>query len=75
MSPPDFDFQLGKLTRLRGHGPRGLAALLLVLLTFLVAAGLGYPRINDVLRSAILHLTSAPKNTANSGATPDVQNF
>jgi hypothetical protein len=34
---PDFDFQLGKNTRLRGWGSKGLLALFLILLTTCLA--------------------------------------
>jgi hypothetical protein len=37
MVDPEFDFQIGSYTRLRGRGPRGIIALLLMLVTLGIA--------------------------------------
>lgn len=68
MSSLDFDFQIGKWTRLRGRGPLGLAALVLVLVALLLSAWFAGPSVASGLRGAISHGISALDKAWNSKA-------
>jgi hypothetical protein len=63
MSPPDFDFQLGKSIRLRGWGLRGFAALVLLLFACVIVTWLvGPTELIAGTHAAITHLISAREN-------------
>ena len=74
MSSMDFDFQIGKRTRLRGRGPRGLAALIIVLAAMIFGAWLAYPSIATGFGVVISHGTSALEKAWHSKAKPSVPN-
>lgn len=60
MTPnPNFDFQIGKNTRLRGWGLTGLAALVLVLAYATFAADVGYDRLSPGISAIVTRLNSA----------------